>query len=238
MSRLSAYQRVAKSLRSEIDSGRWKTGDRLPSEEELRNLHGVSRNTVRQALSLLASSNVIQRHQGRGTFVSPQGISHVLGDLRSFTQVMRDRGLSPGIDQVTIEVDHAAPIEAKDFLRASTIWRVHRLRTGNGRAFSTMDSWVPDHIGRALGTESLERVQSLYAVLTDELGVTPHEATEVIRAESADEVDALTLDVSRGAALITVYRWTSDSRGVPVEYVRSASPGDRYEYVVKLQGAG
>lgn len=237
MGQLSAYQRVAKSLRSDIESGRWKPGDRLPSEQELIELHGVSRNTVRQALALLASSNIVQRHQGRGTFVSPQGISHVLGDLRSFTQVMVDRNLRPGIQDVTIGVDHSAPIEARDFLRASTIWRVYRLRTGDGRPFCIMDSWVPDHIGCSLDADSLERDQSLYALLAQDLKVTPHEATEVIRAEAADKADAEALNVRKGTALITVYRWTSDSRGVPIEYVRSASPGDRYEYVVKLRGA-
>jgi len=236
MAGIPAYQRVAQALRAQVSEGRWQEGDQLPSEHELMRMHAVSRNTVRQALTLLASSNVVHRHQGRGTFVAPQGLSHVLGDLRSFTQVLCDRGLEPGIANVSVAIDQNAPLEAREFLRASRIWRVRRLRTGDQRPFCFMDSWMPDHIGSNLDAEVLRRRQSLYAVLKDALGVAPHEATETIRAEAATPSDAEMLDVAAGAPLITIYRWTQDNRGLPIEYVRSASPGDRYEYVVKLQG--
>lgn len=236
VSKPPAYHRVAQALRDEIAHGRWQQGDQLPSENDLVQLHGVSRNTVRQALELLASANLVQRHQGRGTFVATQGLSHVLGDLRSLTQVMRDRGLEPGILDAMVEVDHHAPIAAQEFLRSSRIWKVTRLRTGDGRPFCLMDSWVPDHIGRKLDQDELTQRQSLYSILTNEHGITLSEATETIRAEAASTRDATSLDVARRSPLLTVYRWTSDNRGLPVEYVRSASPGDRYEYVVKLQG--
>lgn len=236
MAAVPAYQRVAHALRAEITAGRWHAGDRLPSEHDLMRTHAVSRNTVRQALDVLASSNVIRRHQGRGTFVANQGLSHVLGDLRSFTQVMRDRGLEPGIGDVSVAVDSNAPVEAREFLRTEQVWRIGRLRTGDSRPFCVMDSWVPDHIGSKIDEELLRRRQSLYAVLVDELGAALHEATETIRAEAATPSDAQALDVAEGTPLITIYRWTSDNRGLPIEYARSASPGDRYEYVVKLQG--
>lgn len=236
MNSAPAYQRIAQALRLQISQGRWQGGDRLPSEHELTRTFEVSRNTVRQALNLLAASNLIQRHQGRGTFIAPHGLSHVLGDLRSFTQVMRDRGLEPGITSVSVTVDHAPPLEAQEFLRASRIWRVSRIRTGDQRPFSVMDSWLPDHVGSQIDEPALRRRHSLYAILVDDIGARLHEATETIRAEAASRSDADALEVVAGTPLITTYRWTSDNRGLPIEYVRSASPGDRYEYVVKLQG--
>lgn len=236
MRRPPAYQRVAQQLREEINSGIWAPGDRLPSEHELVRLHGVSRNTIRQALQLLASANVVQRHQGRGTFVAQQGLSHVLGDLRSLTDVMRGRGLSPGIADIEIGVDRDPPLAAREFLRDSRSWRISRLRTGDGRPFCLMDSWLPEVIGSQVAPDQLMERQSLYAILSSELGVHPHEATEIIKAEPASRRDAEALALEVGSPLISIYRWTSDTRGLPVEYVRSASPGDRYQYVVKLRG--
>lgn len=235
MSDEPAYRRLALQLRGDIENGHFREGDQLPSEHALVQQHGVSRNTVRQALDLLSASNLVHRHQGRGTFVAARGVSHVLGDLRSFTDLLRDRGLAPGIDRIEIVHDEDPPFAARRFLRAPSAWRVTRLRTGDGRRLCLMDSWVPEHLGALIKEDALRRHQSLYAILRDDLDAAPHEATESIRAEAATQRDAEALGIDAGTPVITIYRWTSDGRGLPVEYVRCASPGDRYEYVVKLQ---
>lgn len=231
-----AYVRVANALRQAITDGALEPGDQLPTEHELMAEHGVSRTTIRKALDQLATANLVRRHQGLGTFVAPQGLSHGLGDLRSFTEVMRDRGMDPGIHDVSVSIDLEAPIEAREHLRSSRIWLVSRTRTGDGRPFCTQDSWLPDPLGSLIEAGELQDRQSLYALLSEVGGVAPDEATEIIRAEAADALDARRLQVARGTPLIVIYRWTQDRRGLPIEYTRSASPGDRYEYVIKLQG--
>ena len=53
----------------------YKAGDKLPTEKELCESTGAGRNTVREALKILASRNVLEIRQGAGTFVSEkQGI--------------------------------------------------------------------------------------------------------------------------------------------------------------------
>lgn len=230
-----AYRRLALALREDIESGGLSEGDRLPSEHELMLQYGFSRNTVRQALDILAAVNLINRQQGRGTFVAERGVSHVLGDLRSFTDLLRDRGLNPGIEQVQITLDEDPPFAARRFLRAPSAWRVSRVRTGDGRRLCLMDSWVPEHVGASITEDDLGRRQSLYEIMREVLDAAPHEATESIRAEAATPRDADSLGIDVGTPVITIYRWTSDRRGAPVEYVRCASPGDRYEYIVKLR---
>ncbi|MGC5076610.1 GntR family transcriptional regulator [Agrococcus sp. DT81.2] len=231
----TAYQRVADSLRERIRSGELAPGSRLPSEHALMAAHGVSRNTVRQALADLQHSNLVDRQQGRGTFVAVQGVSHVLGDLRSFTETLLDLGVRPGITGIRIDVDEEPPAEAAEFLPGSRIWLVERIRTADGQPFCRMQSWVPDALAAAITPAALQKTQSLYAVMRESLGATPREATEIIRAEAASAEDARLLNVSRGTPLLSMYRWTRDASGRAVEYVRSSSPGDRYQYVIKLQ---
>lgn len=231
----TAYQRVSDSVRDSINAGIWKPGDQLPTEMELMRQHGVSRNTVRQALAHLEMSNLVRRHQGRGTFVGEQGVSHLLGDLRSFTETLRDLNKVPGISDLHITVDDAPPEEAKKFLPGTHLWVVERVRTADGRPFSRMQSWLPDAIASALDPEQFAENQSLYAQMEAILGIKPAEGTEIIRSEKATAEDAAALDVARGTPLLSTYRWTSDHRGQPIEYVRSVAPGDRYEYVIKLR---
>lgn len=230
-----AYQRVAAAIRADIDRGRWGAGEQMPTEAQLAEKFAVSRNTIRQSLELLHSWNLVTRRQGSGTFVAPQGLSHAIGELKSLTDVMRERGMQPGNRDVNCVRDATPPADAADFLRSSTIWRVSRLRTAGDRPFCLMRSWLPDHLGSLLDLARLGVSGSLYRTLADDHGVVISEATEIIRAESATADEAKTLSIVRGAALIVIYRWVSDNRGRPVEYARAAAPGDRYQYLAKLR---
>ncbi|GAA4082936.1 FadR/GntR family transcriptional regulator [Nonomuraea soli] len=68
---IPAYHRLATSLRERILAGEFRPGDRLPVEPELSAGYGVSRSTVREALRLLASQNLIATLRGvsGGSFV-------------------------------------------------------------------------------------------------------------------------------------------------------------------------
>lgn len=230
-----AYQRVAAAVRADIDRGRWASGERMPTEAQLAEDFAVSRNTVRQALDVLHAMNLVTRQQGRGTFVAPQGLSHVIGELKSLTDVMRERGMRPGTRDVSCVRDPAPPADAAEFLQSSVVWRVNRLRTADDRPFCLMNSWLRDEVGSRLDPFRLGASGSLYSALKDEFGIVISEATEIIRAESATREEAEALSIIRGTALIVIYRWVSDSRGRPVEYARAAAPGDRYQYLAKLR---
>jgi DNA-binding GntR family transcriptional regulator len=230
-----AYHRVAGALRADIQRGRWKVGERIPTETELSAQFDVSRNTVRQALDILHSMNLVSRQQGRGTFVAPHGLSHMIGELKSLTDVLRERGLVPGNEAIKVAVDPRPPIDAIEHLGSSTIWRVDRVRTTDGRPFCDMSSWLPDELGRRLDVNRLIQDGSLYRILKDDLGILLTEATEIIRAEGATADEASALSIRRGTPVIVMYRWVSDNRGRPVEYARAAAPGDRYQYLAKLR---
>jgi GntR family transcriptional regulator of arabinose operon len=63
------YIGVKKHLNELIQSEKLRPGDKIPSENELMDALGVSRNTVRQALGDLVNGGILTKHQGKGTFV-------------------------------------------------------------------------------------------------------------------------------------------------------------------------
>ena len=63
------YQQVFTALRREIQSGRLKKGDRLPSEAELVRTFGASRITVGRAVRDLQAAGLVERRAGSGTYV-------------------------------------------------------------------------------------------------------------------------------------------------------------------------
>jgi len=50
-------------------TGQWKVGDKIPSENELKDTFQVSRNTVRQTIQRIGALGVLESKQGEGTFV-------------------------------------------------------------------------------------------------------------------------------------------------------------------------
>lgn len=64
---------IAKRLRNEIVKGTLKAGDRLPTEQQLCRMFGVSRPVVREAISRLKYDGVLESFQGRGVFVRGDG---------------------------------------------------------------------------------------------------------------------------------------------------------------------
>lgn len=69
INRGSLVETAIESIRTAIEQGQWSVGDRLPVEAELATALGVSRNTVREAVRVLAHVGMLETRQGDGTFV-------------------------------------------------------------------------------------------------------------------------------------------------------------------------
>src|SRR2546423_11542306 len=63
------HRQVYSSLSRDIHSGRWKLGERLPSEAQLVARFGVSRITIGRAVRDLQAAGLVERRGGSGTFV-------------------------------------------------------------------------------------------------------------------------------------------------------------------------
>ena len=63
------YEQLMNAIRSDIDSGLFKAGEKMPSEMELEEKYQVSRITVRRAIKELCDDEILVKKQGKGTFV-------------------------------------------------------------------------------------------------------------------------------------------------------------------------
>jgi GntR family transcriptional regulator len=110
-------------MRERITNGEYRAGDRLPSEAELCALYGVSRMTVRRAVTLLVQDGVVFTENGRGTFVRAPGLGAATFDLGSLRRVVDDDATAVKIIEARIvpassrvcgklAVDPASPVVA------------------------------------------------------------------------------------------------------------------------------
>jgi DNA-binding GntR family transcriptional regulator len=91
------YRKLYEILRKHILDGIYKEGDLLPSENELCQIYGMTRPTVRQSLSSLANDGYIRKHQGKGSIVHRLPKEIGILSVSGTTSALVDRNLKTTI---------------------------------------------------------------------------------------------------------------------------------------------
>lgn len=71
------FERVHEQMLSIIQEGEWKEGQRIPGEETLAQEFGVSRNSLRTAIKVLHSADILESRPGLGTFVTAEALNNI-----------------------------------------------------------------------------------------------------------------------------------------------------------------
>lgn len=91
-SRRNLSQTIADDLLDLIRQGEFRPGERLPTEKGLMELFGAGRNTVREAVQVLASQGILDVRPGRGTIVRSIASEHAI-DPATFSALLEDRAI-------------------------------------------------------------------------------------------------------------------------------------------------
>lgn len=89
------YRQISELLEKRISSGEFEQGQKLPPEVELMKEYGVSRITVRAAIEELVKEGIIERTQGKGSFISVPKSLYKLSDTMGFTRTCLLAGRKP-----------------------------------------------------------------------------------------------------------------------------------------------
>jgi GntR family transcriptional regulator len=223
------WHQLADALRGLIDAKEWAPGTQIPPEDQLCELFGVSRITVRHAIRTLEEQGLLRREHGRGTFVRQPLLVAGARGLTSFSDEMVTQGARPGSLILECEVVQADPAVAGALgvAEGTPVTRLRRLRLSDDEPMGVQTSYVP--LGRAGDlAEHVESTPSLYQLLRERYGIRPVEATELYRVGVADAREAELLQVAAGSPVFIVERITLDDAG-PFELAVSTMRGDRYE---------
>jgi GntR family transcriptional regulator of arabinose operon len=142
------YQRVFDALHREIQSGRRKAGDRLPSEAELERMFGASRITVGRAVRDLQLAGLVERRAGSGSYVKPRGLSDALsfgllipdlGDTEIFEPICQGMMASPLARQHALLWGSLTNAAASKEERAGQLCRQYIERRVSGVFFAPLE---------------------------------------------------------------------------------------------------
>jgi GntR family transcriptional regulator len=227
------YHQLQNILKAEIEAGRLAPDARLPSEQELATRFGVSKITVRQALTELAQAGYIRREQGRGTFVSGRTFDEGPRELNSFTEEMRRHQLK-GTSRILAQFLGEAEIRVADALGLrpnSQVCTIKRLRLANGEPMSVQTAYLPPTLVPDL---RLTEGMSLYETVQSQYHLYPARARETYLAALADRASSELLEITEGSPVFRVERVTFTASEQPFEFVQSTVRGDRYAIILDL----
>jgi GntR family transcriptional regulator len=230
--RVPKYYRLKQELRQEI--GQLSPGMGIATERVLSERFGVSRTTVRQALQELAVEGLLQRFQGRGTFVAPPKLTQTL-QLTSYTEDIAATGRRPAsrLLDAAIVRPSADVAERLRLPKTASVQRLERLRLADDEPMAVEAVYLDAERFHGIAA-AMDGGTSLYKVLQETYGVSLVKAEETIETVLASPPEASLLDTGTGLPLLLLTRTSWDEQGRPVEYVRSLYRGDRYRFVANL----
>lgn len=236
----SLTEQVRQHLKRSIVDGDFE-GGRIPPETELATDLGVSRTTVRDALSRLEHEGVIVRRQGAGTFVNAPGlrIKTRLEEMWSYEEMLRDHGYTPSVRVLSTDTEIADPTiaEALGLEPDDEVLAMSKVFYEDDDPVVLTINHLP--IGLLPGDLSEEDAAGpIFEVLESRAGLQlAYYVTEVVPVVLEGE-RATTLGVADGTAAIGLDETGFTAEGTPLVHARSILRDDLLRLRVMRRQAG
>ncbi|BBW99278.1 GntR family transcriptional regulator [Mycolicibacterium moriokaense] len=234
-----AYQTLREQLRDDIASGRYSDGKRLPTESELVEQYGLSRQTVRRAFQDLVADGTVYRVPGRGTYASETGRRYLrqLGSIEDLMSLSDDTTMEvlSGLRR-RVDLDAASRLRLDDDIVYSVVFR--RLHDGVPFVMTTVHL-APAVAQAVLSSPELQDgavgTQTVIGVLEPHLESPIAEAAQSITVTPADSAVGRAVSCEPGHPMLRVDRLYTDTTGQPVELSVSHFLPEQYTYRVTLR---
>jgi GntR family transcriptional regulator len=206
------YHQVADRIRAAIQSGEVRPGQALPTEKQLAAQYGVSRPTVRAALSTLRAEGLIDAQQGRGAFVRLRPPTRRLPAPQLSDAVTQTR-LRPGAQQHIIE---AGPVPAR-----GAVAELLGIEDGH-------QAFVRRRLVTTSEGEPLELAAHYFPIIEKPAGRDAHRTASLLSARMPSATEATMLRMPDGVPLLEVLVASYDTDDAPIQVVQALLPADRY----------
>lgn len=241
MSSQPLYKQVKEQIVEGLARNEWRPGEMLPSEKHLAAHYGVGISTIRAAIGELASSGVLVRTQGKGTYVAHHSAR---GNLYRFFNVVRNNGDKEPFHRELLSLRKeradpktAARLQVPEERRLPDVYRL-RIRLGaTYPGFALADIVVSAHQFPGLDARSVpDGAASLYALYQTHYGVNIIRVVEHLYAVRAGAIVAKLLGIDRSEPVLQIERTAYTFNDVPVE-LRTTWVHTRHYHYLMAQGA-
>lgn len=218
----TAVQKVLESLKAYILSEDGTAGLKLPSEVELAEQLGVSRLTVREALTILEKEGYIARNQGSSTTITSfaKKLTCRIEDAREIAKFIKDNGYDSSVDEILYHWKKSDQLESENLSieKDEEILVVEKRFLANGAPAAFCIDRIPKkYLSRTdFKTEELEDSMFYFVEKYCHCQLT-HDFIELIPVVSDAKLSRL-FDIKEGSPLFRVDTIEYSKDGIPVMY--------------------
>lgn len=212
---VAMYKQLTNIIMSQIESGLLRPGDKIPSESELLKKYGVSRITVRAAITELVDDGILVRSQGKGTFVASPKTEYQAYDHIGFTRSCLLAGKTPSTKLLKSELVYP-PMSVKKFLNLEEDEKVimtERLHSIDGEPISIETNHYPMSFSFLLN-ENLER--SLFELLQEKYHISVAHSERTLEVCFPNAYEAKILNIKPTTPLLLFKDKQTDSEEKPL----------------------
>ena len=223
------FASLEKKILARIKNGTYPPGRPIPSERILAESEGMSRMTVRQAISDLVQQGVLFRQQGRGTFVSANKFTE--NNLMSFSKAIANKGKTPSTQVLMFSLasaDDFADIEP--LLGEQKIYIAKRLRLADDIPVAVETVYIPFVHSPTLKKEMLSG--SLHDLMREKYDLEPKTCELSVSASLCTETDQRVLGVPKNTPVLNIRSKYFSTSGELIYIEKAAYRGDMYEYIL------
>lgn len=234
------HTQISDAIRAGIARGEWAVGGRLPAEPELATLLGVSRGTIRRALSTLLDEGLLVQTPGRGTFVAaaparPQADAALSGIAEDFAR--QGLALTTTVLRAEVAVPPVPIGAALHVLADEPVVCLSRVRHAQGAPVALLHNYVRADLAPGLESKDLTH-RTLFDLLEHDYGLPLAAARREFAARAASPELAERLAIEPGSPVLLLSQVVTLADGRPVEASEIWIASDQVRVSVLLERPG
>ena len=229
------YFQISEAMFDGIKKMQLDPHTRIPPEDELARIFGVSKMTMRQALGKLVSDGILVRRKGSGTFISEKKIEREATQLVGFYEDIKKKGLKPSSRVIEKKVIKAET-KLMDKLRldkGEPIIKIIRVRLADEIPLAVNYAYIPEKYCVGLLEEELSQ-DSLSAIVEQKYQLPVEYAVQSLQAVKATAYEASSLHITVGDPILAMERTMFNSNHWPLCHFVNFFRGDKYAFTSVL----
>lgn len=232
---LPLYEQVRQDLLERINTGEWGPGDALPTEMSLIEAYGVSRVTMRRAISELVQSGYLFRRSGKGTFVRDRMQYYIPDGMLGFLEHSLHMGDEASYEVVALDTVPAPAVEAGllSVAEGDPLRHLVLKRLIDGRVAGWQEIYMLEDYAGPLQQDDIEAHSERFPLFSL-TGVHITRRIARMRAQRANMDDVRYLNCSEGDPILFLEVVSSTEDEQPVAVNRTSHHGDLFEYYYNI----
>lgn len=235
-SQVPLYTQLADIIKEMINNKELQEGHYLMSERDICKIQNISRMTVNKAIISLVNEGILERRQGKGTFVSYKKQNLTYAKMQGFTEIAQNKKLN--VKNKILKFELKIPSnKVKEYLQLedidSLVFQIERIRFIDDEPTILEKIYIPEYMCPAL-SEDLVSNNSIYKLYREKYLHKTQIAKQVINPIILNKSQSKTLNVDSNTLALKIDRVVFNDKDEVLEYTSSLFITDKHQYEIIL----